>query len=293
MTGLDAAAIGAFLTEAGVDQWGVARNRVPEGVSPAATARCAPSGSRPTVAGRRRPTCRSRCRSACVSTRTSSPRSWTVRPRVLRRVQALERGPHRVAATLAGLFTDSGSRAMALESTVGGASVADWTDAGVFPHKTAATQAGLGWIGKTALFVSPRLRPPHSPDHRLHRSRPAVGEPVRRVAAAPARPAWTPARSAPAATCRGGPVCRARTSTTPAPASGSARLTRARAAGCAASVWPSARSAARRIPAPDLAPHVPISSEESAHAQPSGAGRQCIRSKGFSNTELCYSITSE
>jgi epoxyqueuosine reductase QueG len=30
----------------------------------------------------------------------------------------------------------------------------DWGDAGVFPHKTAATQSGLGWIGKTAVFVS-------------------------------------------------------------------------------------------------------------------------------------------
>lgn len=29
----------------------------------------------------------------------------------------------------------------------------------VFPHKTAATVAGLGWIGKTALFVSPRFGP--------------------------------------------------------------------------------------------------------------------------------------
>ena len=28
-----------------------------------------------------------------------------------------------------------------------------------FPHKTAATQAGLGWIGKTALFVSPEFGP--------------------------------------------------------------------------------------------------------------------------------------
>jgi epoxyqueuosine reductase len=33
----------------------------------------------------------------------------------------------------------------------------DWGDAGVFPHKTAATQAGLGWIGKTAVFVSIRF----------------------------------------------------------------------------------------------------------------------------------------
>lgn len=28
-----------------------------------------------------------------------------------------------------------------------------------FPHKTAATSAGLGWIGKTALFVSPAFGP--------------------------------------------------------------------------------------------------------------------------------------
>jgi epoxyqueuosine reductase len=35
----------------------------------------------------------------------------------------------------------------------------DWLAAGVFAHKTAATRAGLGWIGKTALFVSPEAGP--------------------------------------------------------------------------------------------------------------------------------------
>jgi epoxyqueuosine reductase QueG len=35
----------------------------------------------------------------------------------------------------------------------------DWCALPVFPHKTAATQAGLGWIGKTALFVSPEFGP--------------------------------------------------------------------------------------------------------------------------------------
>ncbi len=35
----------------------------------------------------------------------------------------------------------------------------DWMAAGVFAHKTAATRAGLGWIGKTALFVSPETGP--------------------------------------------------------------------------------------------------------------------------------------
>ena len=37
--------------------------------------------------------------------------------------------------------------------------VEDWGNVGVFPHKTAATQSGLGWIGKTALFVSSRFGP--------------------------------------------------------------------------------------------------------------------------------------
>ena len=31
--------------------------------------------------------------------------------------------------------------------------------AGAFPHKTVAVQAGLGWIGKNALFVSPEFGP--------------------------------------------------------------------------------------------------------------------------------------
>jgi epoxyqueuosine reductase QueG len=35
----------------------------------------------------------------------------------------------------------------------------DWCSVPVFPHKTAATLAGLGWIGKTALFVSPEFGP--------------------------------------------------------------------------------------------------------------------------------------
>lgn len=30
---------------------------------------------------------------------------------------------------------------------------------GIFPHKTAAVQAGLGWIGKSALFISPAYGP--------------------------------------------------------------------------------------------------------------------------------------
>jgi epoxyqueuosine reductase QueG len=43
--------------------------------------------------------------------------------------------------------------------TVGDKEPVDMTAAGVFAHKTAGTQAGLGWIGKTAIFVSPHLGP--------------------------------------------------------------------------------------------------------------------------------------
>ncbi len=53
----------------------------------------------------------------------------------------------------------AGYRAERISATLGHADVEDWGAAGVFPHKTAATQAGLGWIGKTALFVSPELGP--------------------------------------------------------------------------------------------------------------------------------------
>ncbi len=40
-----------------------------------------------------------------------------------------------------------------------GTTTGDRLASGTFPHKTAATQAGLGWIGKTALLVSPAFGP--------------------------------------------------------------------------------------------------------------------------------------
>jgi epoxyqueuosine reductase len=56
-----------------------------------------------------------------------------------------------------------GHRAVQITNVMNGPNddppLADWGDAGVFPHKTAATQAGLGWIGKTAVFVSARYGP--------------------------------------------------------------------------------------------------------------------------------------
>ena len=63
------------------------------------------------------------------------------------------------AQCVAALLRAQGATAEALQPTVGYKSDRDMTAAGLFAHKTAATQAGLGWIGKTAIFVSPRLGP--------------------------------------------------------------------------------------------------------------------------------------
>ena len=63
------------------------------------------------------------------------------------------------AAALVRHLEHCGHRAVAVEATLEEYGVEDWGEAGVFAHKTAATQAGIGWIGKTALFVSPLLGP--------------------------------------------------------------------------------------------------------------------------------------
>lgn len=67
------------------------------------------------------------------------------------------------AQTLAAVLQSHGATAVPLRPTIGPTAgdtkPIDMTRAGVFAHKTAATQAGLGWIGKTAIFVSPRLGP--------------------------------------------------------------------------------------------------------------------------------------
>ncbi len=60
-------------------------------------------------------------------------------------------------ATLACALRDHGQQAVAIPAT--SADEAGHNDRAPFPHKTAATQAGLGWIGKTALFVSTAFGP--------------------------------------------------------------------------------------------------------------------------------------
>jgi epoxyqueuosine reductase QueG len=64
------------------------------------------------------------------------------------------------ATQLVEYLQGAGYRATCVEATLEDyEEVEDWGEAGVFAHKTAATRAGLGWIGKTALFVSPVLGP--------------------------------------------------------------------------------------------------------------------------------------
>ena len=66
------------------------------------------------------------------------------------------------SAALAAALRAAGHAAEAVAATIYEDeydAVEDWGDAGVFAHKTAATRAGLGWVGKTALFVSPELGP--------------------------------------------------------------------------------------------------------------------------------------
>jgi epoxyqueuosine reductase QueG len=62
---------------------------------------------------------------------------------------------------LVAVLQKRGSRALGTPATVYRSvpESGDWLAAGVFAHKTAATRAGLGWIGKTGLFVSPEGGP--------------------------------------------------------------------------------------------------------------------------------------
>jgi epoxyqueuosine reductase QueG len=66
------------------------------------------------------------------------------------------------AAALVDALRTAGHDAERVPATIyedGDDLIEDWGNAGVFAHKTAATRAGLGWIGKTALFVSNRYGP--------------------------------------------------------------------------------------------------------------------------------------
>ena len=152
--------IGALLAESGVDLWGAARNRVDPALKavdgPSRAERFPPDGRWP-----RTPelpfavSIGMRLDPEIIAEVVDGPT-----PAYYCEYKRLNRALGEVASSLAALFERHGARAAALRATVShGEPVTDWTDAGAFPHKTAATQSGLGWIGKTALFVSPSFGP--------------------------------------------------------------------------------------------------------------------------------------
>jgi epoxyqueuosine reductase QueG len=88
----------------------------------------------------------------------------------------LNRKLDELASQVAALLGGSGFCVQANSATT--RNVDRHTLASSFPHKTAATRAGLGWIGKCALLVTPRFGPALRLVSVLTDAPLAVGEPI-------------------------------------------------------------------------------------------------------------------
>jgi epoxyqueuosine reductase len=144
-TRLDRSTVGFVLAGAGVDAWGVATNapRLPYApdlpVAISLVMRLDPA--------------------ALTGLRKGPTAAYLAAYRRLN--EALDAA----TAILVDTLHEHGRQAIAIPATRHGSYSIDPSDldpAGdllQFPHKTAATQAGLGWIGKTALFVSEEFGP--------------------------------------------------------------------------------------------------------------------------------------
>jgi len=82
----------------------------------------------------------------------------------------------KIAERLAGLLECAGYRAQANAATLH--LIDPETLATPFPHKTGATRAGLGWIGKSALLVTPEFGPAVRLASVLTDAPLAAGEPI-------------------------------------------------------------------------------------------------------------------
>ena len=132
---LDRHAIGQLLRTKGIDAWGVAGN-VP---------RLPLAPDLPTAISMLM-----RIDPLIVRTLCDGPT-----PEYAREYQRLNLALDDAAGTLADVLRVHGNAAEHVQATVAG----EGNGHRPFPHKTAATSAGLGWIGKTALFVSREFGP--------------------------------------------------------------------------------------------------------------------------------------
>jgi epoxyqueuosine reductase len=133
----DRSTIGHLLAGAGVDAWGVARVRPSWPAAP----------DLPTAV-----TVTMRVRDQALREVEHGPT-----PAYLEEYGRLNHALDAAVTRLAAALHASGFQARAVPATVD--SVDGLDGAALFPHKTAATQAGLGWIGKTGLFVSQEFGP--------------------------------------------------------------------------------------------------------------------------------------
>lgn len=137
---MTAADIALIVQESQIDVWGAARNDPPMPLAPALPTAIS-------LVKRFRP-------SSLLKMREAPTQDY------YREYCHLNEALDQAAAQLTRALREAGYEAEAVPATLYDyEAVEDWGEAGVFPHKTAATQAGLGWIGKTALFVSPTLGP--------------------------------------------------------------------------------------------------------------------------------------
>lgn len=135
---MDSRHVDTLLRRLGVDLWGVAANDPPMPLAP-------PLPRAVSLIARHHP---------------EAMRGIETRPTAAYYAdyQRLNRLLDAAAARLVAEIRAVGRQAEAVDATIDDDdAVEDWTHAGVFAHKTAATRAGLGWIGKTALLVTPRF----------------------------------------------------------------------------------------------------------------------------------------
>lgn len=134
---LDRTTVGFLLAGTGVDAWGVADNASPRALP------LAPDLPTAIVVLRR-------LRPAALEGLQNGPT-----PAYREEYRSLNRSLDEATALLAGTLEAHGHAALRVPATSAAASAAEPQ----ISHKAAATRAGLGWIGKTALFVSHEFGP--------------------------------------------------------------------------------------------------------------------------------------